>query len=163
MMTATYTPLANVTLASTASSIVFNSIPNTYKDLVIVFLGRATSTVQAGMRFNGDTSGSNYSSTRISGNGSTASTANTTDTYIRLSRFALGATTSGVQFNINIMDYSATDKHKTVLSRADNAAYAAEAIVNRWASTAAINSVRILTDANSWAVGTTVALYGIVA
>jgi len=162
-MTATYTPLANVTLGTTATSIVFNSIPATYRDLVIVFLGRATSTVQAGMRFNGDTSGSNYSSQRMSGNGSTASAADTTDTYIRLSRFALGATTSGVQFNIHIMDYSATDKHKTVLSRADNAAYATEAIVNRWASTAAINSVRILTDANSWAVGTTVALYGIVA
>jgi hypothetical protein len=61
------------------------------------------------------------------------------------------------------MDYSATDKHKTVISRASNAVNATEAVVNRWASTAAVNSVSIRTDANSWAVGTTVAIYGVVA
>jgi hypothetical protein len=65
--------------------------------------------------------------------------------------------------NINILDYSATDKHTTIISRANNAVNGTEAFVNRWANTAAVTSVQIFTSTGNWSIGTTAALYGIVA
>jgi hypothetical protein len=62
MPTPTYTPLATVTLASTASSVTFSSIPATYRDLVVVHnnFGTVNNDANSNFRFNGD-SGSNYS------------------------------------------------------------------------------------------------------
>jgi hypothetical protein len=59
------------------------------------------------------------------------------------------------------MDYSATDKHKTVLSRANNAANGVTAIAGRWASTSAITSIVLTFQSSSLATGSTVALYGV--
>ena len=163
MPTATYTPLANVTLAATSTSITFGSIPATYRDLVIVFQGLAFGGNYATrLRLNGDT-GSNYSFQRMSGNGSTAAASTgTSGTFLTLSVQADARETDRVQHYINLMDYSATDKHKTIISRADNSAQGTEAFAGRWANTAAITSVQIYPSANSFAIGTTVALYGIV-
>jgi len=41
-MPATYDCIATTTLTSTASSVVFSSIPQTYTDLVVVFVGKNT-------------------------------------------------------------------------------------------------------------------------
>jgi hypothetical protein len=61
------------------------------------------------------------------------------------------------------MDYSATDKHKTVLVRSNAASTGVEAIAQRWASTAAITSILVFPSTGSWAAGGTFSLYGIVA
>jgi len=68
----TYTPIATTTLGSSATSYTFTSIPSTYTDLVIVAQIKGDTTTYLNLRFNGDT-GSNYSRTTLSGNGSTAS------------------------------------------------------------------------------------------
>jgi hypothetical protein len=162
MPTPTYTPLANITLGSAASSIVFGSVPNSYRDLVIVFQGAGSTTLQGRIRLNGD-SGSNYRYLRISGNGSTTSTVriDILESSGFISAIAQATTTGALQMNINIMDYSATNKHTTIISRADQAANGTEAFANRWANTAAVTSVTILTSTGNWAAGTTAALYGI--
>lgn len=163
MPTPTYTPLANITLGSAAASIVFGSIPNTYRDLVIVFVGAGSAQLAGRLRLNGD-SGQNYQFQRMSGSGSSAGgSSNVNQVWAFVSNTALAQTTTSLQMNINIMDYSATDKHKTVISRADNAANGTEAFVNRWGNTAAVTSVTILTSTGNWAAGTTAAIYGIVA
>jgi hypothetical protein len=161
MPTATYTPLANVTLAGTASSVTFSSIPATYRDLVVVFLGAGSTNLEGRIRLNSDT-GSNYNYVRMSTSGSAAtsvSAASQTSGFV--SAIAKATTTGALQMNINIMDYSATDKHTTIISRADQSANGAEAFANRWANTAAVTSVQILTSTGNWAIGTTVNLYGI--
>jgi hypothetical protein len=163
MPTPTYTPLANITLGSAASSIVFGSIPASYRDLVIVFLGAGSTTLQGRIRLNADT-GSNYSYQRMSGfafPGTAASATSQTSGFI--SAIAQATTTSELQMNINIMDYSATNKHTTIVSRADNTTNGAEAFANRWANTSAVTSVTILTSTGNWAVGTTAAIYGVIA
>jgi hypothetical protein len=164
MPTATYTALANITLATAASTISFSSIPATYRDLLFIFSGTGSTTLQGRIRINGDT-GSNYLFQRMSGSGSSASAAriSTGATSGTISTIAQATTTGALQMNINIMDYSATDKHKIILNRADQAANGTEAFINRWASVSAITSVEILTSTGNWAIGTTVALYGIVA
>jgi hypothetical protein len=57
MPTPTYTPLATVTLGTTAASVTFSSIPATYRDLIFVLSGLGGS-ANITLRYNGD-SGSN--------------------------------------------------------------------------------------------------------
>jgi hypothetical protein len=163
MPTPTYTPLANITLGSAASSIVFGSIPATAQDLVCVVVAAGSTSLQGRIRLNSDT-GSNYSYQRISGSGSADTGANAaSQTLGFLSSVSRALTTSALQINIDIMDYSATNKHTTMISRANNAANGTEAFANRWLNTAAVTSVTILTSTGNWAAGSTFALYGILA
>lgn len=160
MGTATYIPLANVTLASSASSVSFSSISQAYRDLVLVVTGKTTA---AGAwficQFNGDTA-TNYNYVSMYGNGSTAtSLTEIGNNYIYLASYDGTNASTAVA---NIMDYSATNKHKTVLIRGNNSGDRAEARASRWASTSAITSVVIKNaDATNILTGTTLALYGI--
>jgi hypothetical protein len=161
MPTPTYIALSNITLGSAASSITFSSIPATYRDLVLVFSGAGSTTLEGRLRLNGDT-GSNYIYVRFSADGSTqSSTVATSQTSGFVSGIAKATTTGALQITANIMDYSATDKHKTIISRADEAGTGTESFGNRWQNTAAITSVQIFTSTGNWAIGTTAALYGI--
>ena len=156
MPTPTYTPLATVTLGTAAASVTFSSIPATYRDLIVVFKGaqNASSTTYI-MRFNGD-SASNYSQVLMTGNGSSPASSSSTPTGASFGIIGTG------QSNIlyQIMDYSATDKHKTVLTRTDDPAVQTVAFASRWANTAAITSVAIVSG-NQFIAGTTVSMYGI--
>ena len=65
-----------------------------------------------------------------------------------------------------IMDYSATDKHKTVLVRGNydqpSVGRFVEAQASRWANTAAINSIAVSSTSNL-GVGSRIDLYGVIA
>ena len=158
MPTPTYTPLATVTLASTSTSITFSSIPATYRDLrLIISVPPSGAGPRMILRFNGD-SGSNYSGVRMFGNGSSA----TSNTSGGGEAYVLDASnTGGALVKVEVMDYSATDKHKTQLIRMDDAAAITFAIANRWANTDAITSILVGSTINSYPVGTVVSLYGI--
>lgn len=163
MPTPTYTPLANVTLGSSAASVTFSSISGSYRDLVFVFNGSKTTSgaISVGLQFNSDT-GSNYSNVFMYGDGSSVQTGASTSTMIFTGRVA-GVNNIGDGVT-SIMDYSATDKHKSVISRGnavtDNITIA---YAGRWANTAAITSIKAIIEngSGSFAVGSTFALYGI--
>ena len=161
MPTPTYIPLATKTLTATATSVTFSSISQAYRDLVLVVSGTASagSSRSLFMRFNGD-AGTNYSTVSMQGNGSTA--ASSTSTLAQTFGGFLGATsrTSNVT---QIMDYSATDKHKTVLARHDDASTGENTLAraSRWANTSAITSIYLVPNADSIAIGSTFTLYGI--
>ena len=160
MPTPTYTPLATVTLGSTASSVTFSSIPATYRDLIVVWDGTISSpsSTTISFRFNGDT-GANYSSVYMFGSG--ASTASGTNLPNGMA-FQQGA--GGVINAIaTVMDYSATDKHKTWLSRSNSTADLVMAWAGRWANTAAITSVALIPSSSTFASGNTFSLYGVIA
>lgn len=157
MPTATYIALANYTVPSNATSVTFASIPATYRDLVLVINGTYSGATEGYfyMYFNSDT-GANYSRIVVYGDGSSASSTS----FTNLIPVTLRNTQST---NIShIMDYSATDKHKTVLSR-NNSNTDLYALAGRWANTAAITSIEIRAfGAYSLATNTTLSLYGIV-
>lgn len=164
MPTPTYTPIATITLASTDSEIVFSSIPATYRDLIVVVnVKMATGAVDWGrIKFNSSSSG--YSWVNMAGTGSTtASESVSSETAGRISTYARWSTTQFTNVITQIMDYSATDKHKTFLSRAnDPAVNGVEAEASRWASTDAIHTIQIYqNDLNPMAIGSTFSLYGI--
>lgn len=165
MPTNTYTALATVTLGGSDSEIIFGSIPATYRDLVLVIQARGTITTftNVQVQFNSDT-GSNYSTVAMYGTGSSAASYSETATNITLEQIARSSDTSGVFTPIitQVMDYSATDKHKTVLTRNSSTVSGnVVALASRWASTSAITSIRMFPFGGSFATGSTFSLYGI--
>lgn len=156
----TYTPIATTTLSSATSSVTFSSISGSYTDLILV-----TTPLGAGeeliMQFNSDT-GSNYSSTILWGNGTTAGSYRTTSqTYAYLNYYTSPGTTQQTQI-YNIMNYANTATCKTLIGRASKADGGAEAVVALWRSTAAITSVVLKQKlGGNFSTGSTFTLYGV--
>lgn len=159
-MATAFVPLANITLGASQSTVTFSSIPGTYRDLVLVMVPITSgSSLSGSMTFNGDTS-SNYSGVYMYGNGANAYSGTYSTTYLNLSWYAASTAAAPAPFIHNIMDYSATDKHKSVLTRASGSANGVDVLAGRWASTAAITTVAV-TGNSSFQAGSTFALYGI--
>lgn len=156
MPTPTYTPLANLTLSSSAASVTFSSISQSYRDLVLVFNGTCSENTSVRIFLNSDTTGTNYARVLMIGSGTAASSqSNTTNAEI-IGDVGPDRSTAIVNF----LDYSATDKHKSMLVRNDK--LATRAVAARWANTAAITTVQLSMNAGTFDAGSTFALYGIV-
>lgn len=165
MPTSTYIPLANITLASNATSVTFSSISQSYRDLVLIASASLTSgTGNMTLRFNSD-SGTNYTGASMEGTGSAAQSGffSSSQFYININNGSI-YTSRGIDI-VNIMDYSVTDKHKTVLARGSGLGTGQSVGGNagRWANTAAITTIQVLAGGATYAAGSTFALYGIAA
>lgn len=165
----TYEAIATQTLGSAAASITFSSIPSTYTDLVLVIgsLGMNSDGSAGRLRFNGDT-GSNYSNTVITGNGSAASSSRESGTSsIRIYGAVIGPTANTNNDNVivHIQNYANTTTNKTVLVRSNLPARETIAGVGMWRNTAAINSVTVVSynGTDLFVTGSTFSLYGILA
>lgn len=158
-MDKTYEPIATQTLGSAAASVTFSSIPQTYTDLVLVVSRTLSANQYVAMRFNSDNT-SNYSFTRLSGNGTSAASARgSSETFGRLS---IGNPAN--LFNVigQIQNYSNTTTYKTWLSRSNIPADFVGVIAGLWRSTSAITTIEFLTTtADTFAIGSTFTLYGI--
>jgi hypothetical protein len=156
---ATYFPIATTTLGSAQSSYTFSSIPSTYTDLVLIVNGSMSALQNIGVEFNGN-SGTNYSFTRIYGDGSSAFS----DTVNNLPFSYLGIMgTTQSNLVASIQNYANTTTFKTSLGRgnATTSGYVS-AYVSTWRSTAAITSVKVLpAGANTLSSGMVITLYGI--
>jgi len=158
MATPTYDLLDSTTLSSSASSVTFTSIDQSYRDLVLVIDGSCDQATSAFfyMYFNNDT-GSNYSRVEMVGDGSSTSSASFGNLIPLTLRQVRGNHIS------QIMDYSATDKHKSVLYRNNLTDLNVYAGAGRWANTAAVTTLQIdsFVGTETMTAGTTLALYGI--
>ena len=76
-MASTYTLISSNVLSSSAASVTFSSIPSTYTDLVIRCSARSTASGGVFLQINGDSS-TIYSTTRLRGDGASASSGRTT-------------------------------------------------------------------------------------
>lgn len=154
-MTTAWVPLATTTLGSAASSLTFGSIPSGYRDLQISVKGkRSTDTGGVRVWANGDTTTSNYQRVVMYGNG-------TDDIGFKNDEAELVYMDSNdTVFVIDVMDYSATDKHTTFITRSDEPAKWVFAIAGRWKNTAAITSIQLASSSGDFVVGTTFSLWG---
>ena len=161
MPTNTYVALDTQTLSSSAASVTFNSINQGYTDLIIVTQIKGTANTYLNLRFNGDT-GSNYSRTIMSANGSSVASENRTNATVINTDY-----NEVIQTNLNyvnilqIMNYSNTTTNKTILCRPNNAASGTGFAIGMWRNTAAITSVSLIANNNSFDTGSTFTLYGI--
>lgn len=167
-----YELISTQTLTGTAASVTFSSIPSTYNHLQIRAVARTDRSGSADdlmmLRLNGDTA-ANYNSHYLYGAGGTpASASSLTDTYIRNNMRVAGATfaTSGfAPLILDILDYSATTKYKTVRSFSGLSGTTNEVTLGSgaWRNTAAITTIQFgmyLTSTN-FVAGTRFSLYGI--
>lgn len=161
LATPTYTLLDSVTLASSAASVTFSSITQDYRDLVLVVEGLGVSAGFFGYRFNSD-SGANYNSLVAIGDGSSGSSFGSSGDNIGYIGGQYSTTVKTLSI-LQIMDYSATDKHKSVIARNNRADGFTAMAAGRWASTAAITSIYLdfTNTALDFDTGSTFYLYGI--
>jgi hypothetical protein len=157
----TYEPIANFTVSSAQASYTFSSIPATYTDLVMVIGGiPSTTTVGQTIRVNGDT-GSNYSTTLINGNGSTAVSARYTNNTGWEGMNYQAALSPIYNTITSFFNYANTSVNKTALTRYNGANVELSASANLWRNTAAITSITALIPSGTYAAGSTFTLYGI--
>jgi len=168
-MPATYEPIATTTLGSAAATIDFTSIAATYTDLRLVLVvrsDRAATTDSINLRFNSDTT-TTGSQTTMLGDGSAASSSRSTSvSRVCNCNCPADTATSGIfgLIEYDIFSYAGST-NKTVLAKTSadrNGAGTTEVQVGLWRNTAAITSIRLLSNTSSnFVAGTTATLYGI--
>jgi hypothetical protein len=165
-MPTTYEPIATTTLSSTASSIIFSSIPATYTDLKLVLnpvVSAGASDYAIYLNYNSDT-GTNYSTTKLTGNGNTAASSAQTSANQILIYGTRGYTTTPSLYIVDTFSYAGSTLKTCLISQsADyNGTGGVMAAVGLWRSTSAITSLELLNfGANLFGIGTIATLYGI--
>ncbi len=162
-MAVTYEKIATTTLGSSAATVTFSSISGAYTDLVLITnSATGTNDIDMYIQVNGDT-GSNYSWTRITGNGTSAASSRASSSNLgyrvgNMSGSNVGQNNAIIQFQ----NYSNTTTYKTILSRSNNPSLLIELFVGLWRSTSAITQIEIKAQASySFSIGSTFTLYGI--
>lgn len=161
------TLISRTTLTTTAASVTFNSIPQTYQTLKLVVSAR-TNAATNGEQFYIDpnTSAANFSNRLLYGSGLAAGSANDTATHLG---FVNGSTTTASTFgNMEIVIpnyFGSTNKafsSDTVEENNGTFAYAGLS-AGLWSQTSSIVSLvlRPPTGSTSWVANSTFSLYGI--
>lgn len=157
-MPKTYEPIQTVTVSgSSTTSMVFNTIPQTYTDLVLVWVGSATGSMIKVINFN--SGGSSFSMSTMYNNGSTTRAAgNYSSGYLDV----VNAGTNRSMCVAHIFNYTNTTTNKIYMSRQTCSDVSNELCVGTWQSTSAITSLTVNThSSNPFTDGTTATLYGI--
>jgi len=171
----TYVALDSQTLVSTTSSITFNSISQSYTDLIVVCSinsARAAQYDSLAVRFNGD-AGSNYSYTYMQGNTSNGANTISGRAANQSNIFIGNVTASSVTNNfsaciLQVQNYSNATTYKTAIARGGSIIDAGnndgELVVGMWRNTNAITSLTVRSETGSnFNVGCTFTLYGVAA
>jgi hypothetical protein len=164
MPTPTYTLIDSVTLGSSASSVTFSGISATGKgDLILSISGTSGTSASNRYRING-LSTTIYNSVIMQGSGSTTTSYNFSNTNSGLAAWSDIGSGNSFSYLFQFVDYSATDKHKSVLCRWGSAGVEVGAVAGRVATTAAVTSIEIFNSPGGayYAAGTTFHLYQIV-
>lgn len=163
----TYTLLETITVgAAGASSVTFNSIPQTgYTDLVVKFSGRNTAaSTQALITFNGTTS--TYTGKRLYGDGATATSDASNTANFNPSSIVPSTATANTFGNseIYIPNYTSSNfKSVSIDGVTENNATTAFGgiFAGLWSTTSAITSVTLTANSGNWTQHSTFSLYGV--
>ena len=163
VMPATYDCIATTTLTTATASVTFSSISGNYTDLVLIIGGLASENTQVQFQFNGDT-GSNYSSTTMYGDGSTAGSVRTVN-QTQANVGGIAVTDPGTNV-IHIMNYANSTSYKTVIGRYTTintgSYYEAGYRAGLWRSNNAITSIKVMLPSTyTYSTDTVFSLYGI--
>lgn len=171
---AAFEQISTTILTGNSSGVTFSSIPSTYKHLQIRITGRtdaggSTEDNSGLIELNGDTTNGNYAGHYLSGNGSGVNSSSTSFKIGTIRNIATSLNTSSAfsAHIIDVLDYTSTNKNKTVrsLSGQHNATYSAYGVAVTsmlWLNTSAITSVSLKPAAGqNWVSGSRFTLYGI--
>jgi hypothetical protein len=162
-MATTYEKIATTTLGSAAASITFSSIAATYTDLRIVLNAQTTNAGVSGVefQFNSDTA-TNYSYTRLRGNGTSATSSASTSTTGGYAGYTVQSSNWSMSA-LDIFSYAGSTLKTTLATNAadENGTGNVWNTVSLWRSTAAITAVKLICATGNFAIGTTATIYGI--
>ena len=161
-----YDSLATMTVGTTATTIDFTGIPNTYKHLQVRIMALTTaSTIQPQMRFNNDTA-ANYTRHSLYGDGTAAAAYGAAS----VNQLVVGGLSVGMNTTnpyvcvIDILDYSSTSKYKTMRSLSGTDRNGSGEIglhSGTWMNSAsAISSISIISS-GTYNTNSTFSLYGV--
>lgn len=157
-----YVALANITLGANAASVSFSSISQSYRDLVCVVVAKHNSGASPlFMRVNGSAAGI-YQANSMAGDGTnifSQTTGLVTSLSLAQGQNILGTSVDAL-ITFSIQDFSSTNKHKPVLSRADRSDFITVATAGRIETTSAITSFNLFCN-GQFVAGSTFALYGV--
>lgn len=165
-----YESIETVTVASTATTVSFTSIPSGYQHLQIRLItrnNRANTLDGLYVRFNSD-SGNNYSDHFLRGSGEGVAANATTSTSLMFVGTVPATSSTASVFGvavIDVLDYANTNKNKTLRSLLGydaNGTGFVGLFSGAWYSTAAITSITLgSTNGNGFLQNSSFALYGI--
>jgi hypothetical protein len=163
-MASTYEKIATTTASGSSTNVTFSSISGSYTDLVLIIANVTAQIDNVGVRLNSDT-GTNYSRTILSGNGSSAAgNRGFNDTYL----YTMYKDTAGGDPVMSIMqfqNYSNSTTYKNVLVRQEtnsSGTKGAMGMVGLWRATpAAITNISITSLNANFNSGSTFTIYGI--
>jgi hypothetical protein len=161
-MPKTYEPIATTTLGTATSAVTLSSIPGSYTDLILVSNPINSGITAINIYFNSDT-GTNYSCTRLYGEGATAYSDRQATTSSSYGGWGTGTNTTNTPyiFVSQIMNYSNTTTNKSMITKiSEMSAGYVGLISSLWRNTAAVTSLTF-NGSNNFGVGSTFNLYGI--
>ena len=166
----TYQLIASNTLTSNAGNVTFSNIPATYTDLAVRASVRSVISSPSDefrVAFNGNISGTNYSVTRLIGDGSAATSERNSNAATTLTGFVNAATSTSNTFSsveIYVPSYLATQNKafSVDLASEQNGTIAYRtAAAGLWRVTDAITSVRMSLTGGNLLSGSSFFLYGL--
>lgn len=159
---ATYKSIAYIRLGGAIPSVTFNNIPQIYTDLIVVVSGfDVPGNGYLSLLINNDT-GTNYSRTTMSGNGSTTLSISTNNNTNLFPSIGNSSTNIGQEI-IQFQNYSNTSVNKTILFRGFQSPGTTNAQVGAYRSTSAVTSISLSAVGGNIGTGSTFNLYGIAA
>lgn len=169
-MANTYTLIASNTLSTSASFVTFSSIPQTYTDLLVRYSHRSTHasvTVNGQLYINNVTSGTKYSSTSLSGDGSAASSTRESNTNKIYYPTGTGSSATSNTFGsgeVYIPNYTASQNRVVSgfgVSETDATAAQIEIRAQLYRDTTAVTRLDFYLNFGDLASGSSFFLYGI--
>jgi hypothetical protein len=161
-MAVTYEAIATQTLSSSQTTVTFSSISQEYTDIIAVLNLTSVGDNMLGRVGNGSIdTGNNYSSTRVGGNGSSASSSRSSSTSYLIFDGSAYLNTARATYVIQYMNYTNNTTKKTILARGNNSSVGVDAVVLTWSSTSPINTISFNSSSNQYLTGSTFTLYGI--
>jgi hypothetical protein len=162
-MPVTYEPIATTTV-SVQSTITFSSIPSTYTDLKLVWVGTVSLNGGVQVKLNSD-AGGNYSLTLLSGDGSTAASVSSgSENKLYLAGYQAGtSSTVPTTATMDIFSYAGSTYKTCLVSYSGdlNGSGYVERSVQLWRSTSAVNSLTMFNTGSGRNLTGTATLYGI--
>lgn len=164
--------IARTVLSSTAATIAFSTIPDTYESLEVVISGRsdrASGDDAVSVQFNGDT-GTNYFDASINQDHTTvSSTGQVAAAFAYAGRIPAASATASRAGSIRILipGYARTTFHKSTIAHGGFSTGTAVGDQQQllacglWANTAAITTVTLVPGVGPFSIGTVATLYGI--
>jgi hypothetical protein len=170
-----YELIQTTALGSNQASVIFSSIPNTYRHIQVRCVMKTTESSNnnawsAALRLNGDTGSNSYAWHRLRGNGSdVASEGFSSTSQIPFGLMtSSGASTPSAVYSpgvIDILDYASTSKNKVTRSFVGGLAPASSSFIDfrsgLWLNTSAVTSLTLFPTSGNWVSGSRFSLYGL--